>query len=90
MNQWMTVLEIVAPIFAVVGLGVLAKRKSLISAEQMQGLQQYVMKFGLPCSYLSPSLGRNEEEEYTVASGVCSILTVIALAAFCVMAAVVA
>lgn len=89
MNQWMTVLEIVAPIFAAVGLGVLAKRKSLISAEQMQGLQQYVMKFGLPCSYLSPSLGRNEEE-YTVASGVCSILTVIALAAFCVMAAVVA
>ncbi|MBP1556407.1 MAG: AEC family transporter [Oscillospiraceae bacterium] len=38
----------------------------------------------LPPSYLSPSMGRNEEE-YTVASGVCSILTVVTLALFCVI-----
>ena len=48
MNQWMTVLQIVMPIFVAVGLGMLAKRKELISSEQMQGLQQFVMKFGLP------------------------------------------
>lgn len=43
----------------------------------------------LPASYLAPSLGRCEED-YTVASGVCSILTVVSLAIFCVMAAIVA
>lgn len=43
----------------------------------------------LPASYLAPGLGRSGED-YTVASGVCSILTVVSLLVFCVMAAVVA
>jgi predicted permease len=43
----------------------------------------------LPASYLSPSLGRSEED-YALASGVCSILTVASLAVFCVMAIIVA
>lgn len=43
----------------------------------------------LPASYLAPTLGRTEED-YAMASGVCSILTVVSLAVFCVMAAVVA
>ena len=43
----------------------------------------------MPASYLAPSLGRTEEDR-VVASGVCSILTVVSLAIFCVMAAVVA
>lgn len=47
-----------------------------------------VLLFGiLPPSYLSPSLGRSEEE-YTVASGICSILTVVTLAIFCIITAV--
>lgn len=40
----------------------------------------------LPASYLAPSLGRTQED-YTVASGVCSVLTVTSLIAFCCMAA---
>lgn len=43
----------------------------------------------LPASYLAPTLGRTEED-YAMASGVCSILTVVSLAVFCVMAALVA
>ena len=43
----------------------------------------------LPGSYLAPSLGRSEED-FTMASGVCSILTVVSLAIFCVIAAVAA
>ena len=43
----------------------------------------------LPASYLAPSLGRTEEE-FTVSSGVCSILTVVSLLVFCIMAAIVA
>lgn len=40
----------------------------------------------LPASYLAPSLGRSKED-YTVASGVCSVLTVVSLMVFCIMAA---
>lgn len=43
----------------------------------------------LPASYLAPTLGRTEED-FTVASGVCSILTIVSLAVFCVMAILVA
>jgi len=43
----------------------------------------------LPTSYLSPGLGRSQED-YTVASGVCSVLTAVSLLIFCVLAAVVA
>ncbi len=43
----------------------------------------------LPASYLAPGLGKNQED-YTVSSGVCSVTTVVCLAAFCAMAAFVA
>ena len=43
----------------------------------------------LPASYLAPGLGRREEDA-VMASGVCSITTVVTLLAFCIMAAVVA
>ena len=43
----------------------------------------------LPASYLAPSLGRTEDD-YTMASGVCSVLTVVSLLIFCVIAAFVA
>lgn len=40
----------------------------------------------LPTSYLSPGLGR-DQDDYTVASGVCSVLTAVSLLIFCVIAA---
>lgn len=43
----------------------------------------------LPASYLTPGLGRTEED-YTVTSGVCSILTVVSLVVFCIIAIIVA
>ena len=43
----------------------------------------------LPISYISPSLGRNQDD-YTVASGVCSVLTAVSLVIFCVITAFVA
>ena len=42
----------------------------------------------LPASYLAPTLGRNQED-FTVASGVCSLLTVPTLILFCIIAAVI-
>lgn len=43
----------------------------------------------LPTSYLAPGLGRSRED-YTVASGICSILTAVSLLVFCGIAAFVA
>ena len=43
----------------------------------------------LPASYLSPSMGRSDED-FTLASGVCSILTLVSLVVFCIIAAIVA
>ena len=40
----------------------------------------------LPASFLAPSLSRNEKES-VVYSGVCSLLTVVTLISFCVIAA---
>ncbi len=57
-----------------------------VSAETRWALFLYCM---LPPSFLAPGLGRREEE-YTVASGVCSLYTLVTLAIFCVMAVVVA
>ena len=61
MDKITTVLEIIMPILITILLGITAKRKSLISEEQNQGLQQFVMKFGLPCvlfnSCLTAQLG---------------------------------
>ena len=39
----------------------------------------------LPASYLAPNLGRTSEDR-TMASGVCSILTIVSLAVFCIIA----
>lgn len=61
MNQITTVLEVVLPIFAAVLLGVLARKKKLVTPEGNRGLQQFVTGFGLPCvvfnSCLTASIG---------------------------------
>ena len=43
----------------------------------------------LPSSFLAPSLGKNQEDA-TVASGVCSLLTALTLVGFCVISVLVA
>ena len=44
-----------------------------------------LMYYTLPASYMAPGLGRSQED-YTVASGVCSILTAVSLLVFCGLA----
>ena len=57
----MDVLKVIVPIFVIIFLGILAKRNELISIDENKGLQQFVMKFGLPCvlfnSCLTSQLG---------------------------------
>lgn len=61
MEKVTTVLQIIAPIFVAIFLGMLARRKKIITPEENRGLQQYVSKFGVPCllfnSCLSCDLG---------------------------------
>lgn len=61
MDNIMAVLRVIMPIFITIGLGVYARRRVILSSEQIVGLQQFVMKFGLPCvlfnSCLNASLG---------------------------------
>ena len=61
MDRVLTVAKVIAPIFVAIFLGFYARRKKLMSPEEIKGLQQFVMKFGLPCvvfnSVLNADLG---------------------------------
>ncbi len=49
MEKVITVAQVIAPIFAAIILGILAKKRNLLTQEGVRGMQQFVMKFGLPC-----------------------------------------
>ena len=49
MDKVIAVAEVVAPIFAAIILGMIARRRELLTRDEVRGLQQFVMKFGLPC-----------------------------------------
>ena len=49
MEKFLTVVQVVAPIFVSILLGMLAKKKSWVNPEGIQGFQDFVMKIGLPC-----------------------------------------
>lgn len=59
MDKLITVLQIIVPIFIAIFLGALARRKKIVSAEEVKGLQQYAMKFGLPCVLFNSCLTSN-------------------------------
>ena len=49
MEKILTIAQVIAPIFAAVAMGMVTRRKNLMSDAEIRGLQQFVMKFGLPC-----------------------------------------
>ena len=49
MDKLFTVAQVIAPIFVTVILGMLSRKKQLLTEEGVRGMQQFVMKFGLPC-----------------------------------------
>lgn len=59
MDKLITVLQIIVPIFTAILLGILARRKSMVTPQEVKGLQQYVMKFGLPCVLFNSCLTSN-------------------------------
>lgn len=63
MEKWSAVLQVVAPIFAAVFVGVWARRKSLLTHKEVRGLEQFVMNFGLPCLLFNSCLGAQMNAE---------------------------
>ena len=49
MDKVFAVAQVIAPIFLAIAMGVLARKKQMLTPEENRGLQQFVMKFGLPC-----------------------------------------
>ena len=49
MEKLFNVAAVIAPIFATVYLGMVARKKALITPEGVQGLQQFVLNIALPC-----------------------------------------
>ena len=49
MDKILNIAQVIAPILAAVVLGMVARRREIMTAQDVRGLQQFVMKFGLPC-----------------------------------------
>jgi len=68
----------------------LAAQGILFLIPQVDPMTRWVLLlyFLLPASYLAPTLGQSQED-FTVASGVCSLLTVVTMAVFGVIAMII-
>lgn len=56
MLKLFSVAQIIAPIFTAIFLGVLARRRNIITPAAVQGMQQFVMNFCLPCTLFNSCL----------------------------------
>ena len=49
MEKFLSLMETIVPILICIGLGVLARKKKIITTEQNTGMQLFVLKFCIPC-----------------------------------------
>ena len=49
MEKILSVARVIVPIFVAIFLGVLSRKKSLLTPAETRGLQQFALKFGMPC-----------------------------------------
>ena len=59
MDQFLVVAKIIAPIVAAIGLGILARKKNMMTPDEIRGLQQFVIQFALPCVVFNACLSAN-------------------------------
>lgn len=78
MEKFIAVAQVVAPIFTAVFLGMVARRKGLMTDEQVQGLQQFVVKFGLPCVVFNSCLTAQMGAEAILSMALCLVPLLIA------------
>lgn len=63
MDKFLNVALIVAPILFAAGLGILSRKRKMLTVPQVQGLQQFVIKFGLPCVLFNSCLSAEVSAE---------------------------
>lgn len=59
MEKIITVAQVIVPILAAVFLGFFARVKQIMQPQEVQGLQTFVLKFGLPCVLFNSCLTAN-------------------------------
>jgi len=74
MDKAITVLQVIFPIFTAIVLGILARRKQLLTKDEIQGFQKFVMKFGLPCVVFNSCLTANIGVESLTSMGLVASL----------------
>lgn len=67
MDKFITVLQCILPIFAAIALGMLARKKQVLTQEDTRGMQKFVTKFALPCVFFNCCVSANISAE-TVSS----------------------
>ena len=85
-----TIFQLCGIHFAYCALAGIVAQLVLCLLPNVDPLTRWAMLFYsiMPGSYLAPSLGKSQED-YTVASGVCSLLTAVTLVGFCIIAMIV-
>lgn len=83
MEKVISVAQVIVPILVTIFLGVLARRKAWMPQEQVQGLQQFVLKFGLPCvvftSCLTADMGAESLSSMALGFGAVTISFLLSL-----------
>lgn len=79
MDKAITVAQVVVPIFVAILLGMLAKRKQLLTPEGIRGLQQFVMNFGLPCVVFNSCLTADIGAESLTSMGLVAPLILLGM-----------
>lgn len=80
MERILNVAQVLAPILVTVFLGILAKRRKLLTLDQVKGLQQFVLQFGLPCLIFNSCLTARIGAESLGTMGL--VLSVMAVSTF--------
>lgn len=76
MEKFITVLQTVLPIFTVIFLGTQAKKRQVVSAKDVQGMQNCVIKFCLPCVLFNACLSAQISME-SIASMILAFVSVV-------------
>ena len=77
MDKILTVAEVIAPILVAVLLGIFARSKNIMKPQEVQGLQTFVLKFGLPCVLFNSCLSANVGTESLGVMGLALICLLI-------------
>lgn len=69
LEKLLTTLQVIIPIFVSIFLGIFAKRRQILTPKETMGLQQFAVKFGLPCVLFNSCLNSDFGPEALTSMG---------------------